>query len=92
MQNYEIGDKVIWDKDYTDVGVVKGFDNGKMQIQWSRAGTLSYLQQYWNRVSVVEKNSNKAPEFKTVHIVSLEDYSGTIVEYKSRKYKLFLVE
>lgn len=89
MMGFEVGDTVIWDKDYKDVGVIKELDSENMKIQWSRAGVLTYSKQYWYRVKVVEKNK---AEFKTIQVVSLVDHTGTTVEYKGRKYKLILVE
>lgn len=88
---FEIGDKVIWDDDYTDIGVIETLNDEIMSIDWKRAGLLKYNHRYWHRVKIVEKNKNNS-EFKTVQIVKLEDYTGTIVEYKGRKYKLSLAE
>lgn len=85
---FEIGDAVIWGKDYSDVGVIKDITDDEMSIQWG-ARLMKYTRPHWHSVNIVEKNNL---EFKTIEVVRLEDYTGTVVEYKGRKYKLSLVE
>lgn len=86
---FEVGDKVVFGEDYRDPGIIESINEDKIAVRWNKAGLLTYSETFWGRIKIVEKNKS---EFKTVQVVKLEDYTGTIVEFKGRKYKLSLVE
>ena len=87
---FEVGDTVFWRTDTTEPGVIESVGSTQIAVRWQRAGLVTYGIEFWNALTLIEKNNNS--EFKTIEVVKNEDFTGTVVEYKGRKYKLSLVE
>jgi len=86
---FEIGDKVIWRSDGTDRGVIENVNETLISVRWQRAGLLTHSEPFWHVLTLVEKSET---DFSVTEFVKVEDFTGTVVVYKGRKYKLTLVQ